>query len=102
MSTEPAASPEDEWLFGWDSTPAIVSVWADADGRAFVWRRTPDGLVRDDLRFRPWILERALARRLAPLAPPYALWASRDGAALACSLADARPLDRALLQRATR
>jgi hypothetical protein len=46
----------------------------------------------------PGLLERALARRLAPLAPPYALWASRDGAALACSLADARPLDRALLR----
>lgn len=50
----------------------------------------------------PGLLERALARRLAPLAPPYALWVSREGAVLVCSLADARPLDRALLQGAPR
>jgi DNA polymerase elongation subunit (family B) len=62
MSPGPAASPEDEWLFGWDPTPAIVSVWADADGRAHVWRRTPEGLVRDELRFRPWILLDSLDR----------------------------------------
>jgi DNA polymerase I len=61
MTPAPAASPEDEWLFGWDPTPAIVSVWADADGRAHVWRRTAAGLVRDDLRFRPWILLDSLA-----------------------------------------
>ena len=23
---------EDEWLWGWDDTPGIVSVWAEADG----------------------------------------------------------------------
>ena len=33
------ASREDEWLWGWDPTPGIVSVWADADGRVTVWRR---------------------------------------------------------------
>ena len=32
---------QDEWLWGWDPTPDIVSVWAEADGRAMVWRRTP-------------------------------------------------------------
>ena len=26
---------------GWDDTPGIVSVWAERDGRAFVWRRDP-------------------------------------------------------------
>lgn len=47
------------WLWGWDETPGIVSVWAEPDGRAFVWRRTPGSpgsLVREDVRFRPWIL----------------------------------------------
>ena len=34
-------SIEDEWLWGWDPTPGIVSVWADATGRAVVWRRNP-------------------------------------------------------------
>ena len=43
---------------GWDPTPGIVSVWAEWDGRATVWRRLPeDGrLVREDVRFKPWIL----------------------------------------------
>ena len=49
---------EDEWLWGWDPTPAIVSVWAEAHGRATVWRRLPatGELVREEERFRPWIL----------------------------------------------
>jgi DNA polymerase, archaea type len=49
---------EDEWLWGWDPTPGIVSVWAEGDGRAFVWRRLPETgqLVREEARFRPWML----------------------------------------------
>jgi DNA polymerase elongation subunit (family B) len=48
----------DEWLWGWDPTPGIVSVWAEADGRALVWRRIPrtGELVRETERFRPWML----------------------------------------------
>jgi DNA polymerase elongation subunit (family B) len=48
----------DEWLWGWDPTPGIVSVWATDDGRASVWRRVPatGELRRDDERFRPWLL----------------------------------------------
>ncbi len=63
---EPAAPPatdetrrtEDEWLWGWDPTPGIVSVWAESDGRAFVWRRIPEtgALVFERERFRPWLL----------------------------------------------
>jgi DNA polymerase I len=53
-----ANTTEDEWLWGWDSTPGIVSVWAEPDGRAFVWRRLPvtGELVREEVRFRPWLL----------------------------------------------
>jgi DNA polymerase I len=49
---------EDEWVWGWDSTPGIVSVWADLDGRATVWRRVPrtGELVREETRFRPWLV----------------------------------------------
>jgi DNA polymerase I len=49
---------EDEWLWGWDPTPGIVSVWAEADGRAIVWRRLPESgvLVREEERYRPWLL----------------------------------------------
>jgi DNA polymerase elongation subunit (family B) len=63
VADTPPASPlptsiASEWLWGWDPTPHIVSVWAEPDGRAFVWRRDPDtGLLhRDEERFRPWIL----------------------------------------------
>lgn len=54
----PEVAPEDEWLWGWDPTPGIVSVWAEPDGRALVWRRRLDTgeLVRDEVRFRPWIV----------------------------------------------
>jgi DNA polymerase, archaea type len=48
----------DEWLWGWDPTPGIVSVWADGEGRATVWRRiaATGALVREEARFRPWLL----------------------------------------------
>ena len=48
----------DEWLWGWDPTPGIVSVWAEGDGHAVVWRRIPESgeLVREEARFRPWLL----------------------------------------------
>lgn len=51
-------SRDHEWLWGWDPTPGIVSVWADASGHAVIWRRIPATgvLVREDVRFRPWIL----------------------------------------------
>src|SRR3954467_11397898 len=51
-------SIEDEWLWGWDPTPGIVSVWADWDGHATVWRRVPEtgALLREETRFRPWLL----------------------------------------------
>lgn len=69
-----ADTREDEWLWGWDPTPGIVSVWAEPDGRALVWRRLPDTgeLVREEERFRPWLLLdrlddlRHLGDRLAP------------------------------------
>jgi DNA polymerase, archaea type len=65
---------EDEWVWGWDSTPGIVSVWADLGGRASVWRRIPKSgeLVREKARFRPWlVLDRLddlhyLGNRLGP------------------------------------
>jgi DNA polymerase elongation subunit (family B) len=50
-------SIEDEWLWGWDPTPGIVSVWAE-DGHATVWRRIAETgiLVREEERYRPWLL----------------------------------------------
>ena len=65
---------EDEWVWGWDSTPGIVSVWADIDGCAFLWRRIPKTgeLVHEEARFRPWLVLdrmddlRHLGERLGP------------------------------------
>lgn len=51
------SSISEEWLWGWDPTPGIVSVWAEPDGRATVWRRVPgEGLRRERDRYRPWVL----------------------------------------------
>jgi len=54
---------QDEWLWGWDATPGIVSVWADAEGHATVWRRDPQSraLLCEQERFRPWLLLASLA-----------------------------------------
>lgn len=76
------AAREDEWLWGWDATPGIVSVWAEADGRAAVWRRIPETgvLVREDERFHPWLLLdrlddlRHLGGRLGPEGEAAQVW----------------------------
>ena len=58
LGAPPTLTSEDEWLWGWDPTPGIVSVWAEPTGHAVVWRRIPatGELVREDDRFRPWAL----------------------------------------------
>jgi len=58
ISSPHVSAAEDEWLWGWDETPGIVSVWAELDGRALVWRRLPGtlDLVREEAQFRPWML----------------------------------------------
>lgn len=65
-----ADQPHHEWLWGWDPTPGIISVWAEFDGRAHVWRRDPlsGALSREDARFRPWMLLDSLTD-LAHLGP---------------------------------
>src|SRR5690348_14903677 len=50
-----AQAPQDEWLFGWDTSPGIVSVWADRDGRARVWQRHGGQISCTPDRFRPWL-----------------------------------------------
>jgi DNA polymerase elongation subunit (family B) len=90
--TERAGAPiadrprEDEWLWGWDPTPGIVSIWAEDNGRALVWRRpsgTPELLCEQD-RFRPWLLLQRLddlqhlGARLRPEGDERALVAWRE------------------------
>ena len=52
---------EDEILFGWDPTPGIVSVWADSEGQALVWRRIDGEIHCERERFHPWLLATTLA-----------------------------------------
>ncbi|HEX8907091.1 MAG TPA: 3'-5' exonuclease, partial [Longimicrobiaceae bacterium] len=105
---------EDEWLWGWDPTPGIVSVWAEADGRAIVWRRLPESgvVVREEERFRPWILLdrvddlRHLGRRLGREGDPAAdVWVRElDGPGelrFLVSATDGRALAGAVLQGAS-
>ena len=53
-------STEDEWLWGWDQTPGIVSVWARRDGRVVYWRRDGEEVVATPDRFRPWVVAASL------------------------------------------
>ncbi|HEX2568801.1 MAG TPA: DNA polymerase domain-containing protein [Polyangia bacterium] len=83
---------EDEILFGWDPTPGIVSVWADSEGQALVWRRI-DGKIRCEReRFYPWLLATTLAE-LDHLGAKLAAVRSR-AAAPAPSIPPAPPLIR--------
>jgi DNA polymerase, archaea type len=59
---------EDERLFGWDMTPGIVSVWANREGLAIVWRRDEERVTCSRERFRPWLFATSLTD-LAHLGP---------------------------------
>lgn len=60
QATDPLLNIEDEWLFGWNPEPGIVSVWAQRDGRALVWQRL-DGQIRcTRASFRPWLFAATL------------------------------------------
>ena len=51
---------EDEYLFGWDDTPGIVSVWASRAGEAIIWRREGERVTTTRERFRPWLFATSL------------------------------------------
>ncbi len=104
-----------EWLWGWDPTPGIVSVWADASGLATVWRRRPgaDAVMREPCRFRPWlVLDRLddlahLGRGLAPEGDAAAAVTYRElegpgRLRFLVSAADGRALAHAVLKGASR
>src|ERR1044071_5504053 len=56
----PITTADDTWLFGWDPTPGIVSVWADRSGRALVWQRDGAQVTCAEDRFRPWLFAASL------------------------------------------
>ncbi len=55
-----SARAHDEYLFGWDPTPGIVSVWADRHGEAVIWRREGERVLCSSRRYAPWLLTTTL------------------------------------------
>jgi DNA polymerase, archaea type len=56
MTLEPASlATRRAWLEGWDDTAGIVSVHADGDGNAILWRRVGGRIVVERDQFRPWV-----------------------------------------------
>src|SRR5690349_24697978 len=89
-SDEMPARSNDEWVFGWDPLPGIVSVWASRDGRAVVWRREGEHVLCVKETFRPWLFAMNLDD-LAHLGP--ALIASPTESRADTSLISYRVLD---------
>jgi DNA polymerase I len=107
----PTSDLREEWLWGWDPTPGIVSVWADGHGRATIWRREQGRLICEQQRFRPWLLLDSLEYlahlddRLAPDGVADALVSYRELAGdgtlrFVVSAEDARTLKSAVVQGA--
>ena len=61
LPQEQSQRAEDEWLFGWDAKPGIVSVWASREGAAVIWRRAGSRVACETARFRPWLFAAGLA-----------------------------------------
>jgi DNA polymerase, archaea type len=108
---------DDEFLFGWDMTLGIVSIWADRSGKALLWRRQGQRVTCTTEHFRPWLVATTL-EDLAHL-PSSMLPESSAGAAQAAityreldgqdgsyryliSARDGRLLERALVTGASR
>src|SRR5947199_4988904 len=49
-----------EYVFGWDPTPGIVSVWATRAGKAIVWQRIEGRISCTRESFRPWLFATTL------------------------------------------
>ena len=61
MSDVQLSRSKDEWVFGWDPLPGIVSVWASRDGRAVIWRREGEQILCIKEQFHPWLFATTLA-----------------------------------------
>ncbi|MBV9228253.1 MAG: ribonuclease H-like domain-containing protein [Chloroflexi bacterium] len=54
------AHTEDEYLFGWNPKPGIVSVWAYRDGRAIIWLRQGEQVICTQEHYLPWLFATSL------------------------------------------
>jgi DNA polymerase, archaea type len=56
MKLEPQTKHQTKaWVFGWDTTPGIVSLWTGTGGEVLVWRRENGILTLEQDQYRPWI-----------------------------------------------
>ena len=98
---------EDEYLFGWDSTPGIVSVWANRSGEAIIWRRAGEHVTCTRERFRSWLFATTLddLASLSGASKAAITYRELDGDAdsyrFLLSSADGRLLERELLRGAS-
>src|SRR3954454_16433918 len=76
----PALRTPDEWLFGWDPTPGIVSVWATRRGRALVWHRAGATVHCTTATFDPWLFGASVVD-LQPLGSAFVPEAAADSSA---------------------
>jgi hypothetical protein len=53
--------PADDYLFGWNPTPGIVSVWATRTGKALVWQRIGNRISCTRETFHPWLFQVRIA-----------------------------------------
>ncbi len=121
FSLEPAIETltqiEDQRVFGWDPMPGIVSVWANREGRAVVWRRLEGRITFTTERFRPWLFATTLddlthlGNALTPYTVPggesalvsfHELDGPEGSYRYLLSASDGRGLERMLLNGATR
>jgi DNA polymerase, archaea type len=112
LSNDSRPVPADDALFGWDTTPGIVSVWASRVGKAWVWQRTGDRVVCTHETVRPWLfattlddlahLGSALQPEEDEAAVSYRVLDGPDGSyRYLLSARDGRVLERALLSGAS-
>jgi DNA polymerase, archaea type len=103
----------DPWLFGWDKTPGIVSVWAERSGKAFVWRRVNTKIILEQDVYRPWLFAAHLddisslgtTLRHDDDTAPFSyqrLEGSKDSLNYLLSAKDGRALEQVLLSSASR
>jgi DNA polymerase I len=115
--SDPTTSIEDAWLFGSDPTPGIVSVYANREGTALVWRREGGQILFERVRYRPWLYAASLADLAHVKASVHPVTAGGAGTALVTyrvldgpegslryllTASDGRKLERLLLEGASR
>ena len=60
MLEPPATRNTKAWVFGWDQTPGIVSLYTGVNGEVLIWRREDGALKLERDHYRPWVFSEHL------------------------------------------